>query len=81
MIVRQSKISKEQAVEELNRLTDIVNGYKLEGKSKVTFYFSDNDIKMLNEIYIRRMQSNKKPTKSGIIVEALKMLYRKETNS
>lgn len=53
---------------------------KREKKIKVTYYLSDEDNNVLTDIYISRLQNKNKTDKSALIAEAIKLLYKKETN-
>ncbi|PCI93004.1 hypothetical protein COB11_06100 [Candidatus Aerophobetes bacterium] len=47
-------------------------------KNKLTLYLTEEEEKLFNEIYIKRLQENRKTDRSTLFAEAVKLLYRHE---
>ncbi|MCH9631548.1 MAG: hypothetical protein S4CHLAM37_15710 [Chlamydiia bacterium] len=47
-------------------------------KNKLTLYLTEEEEKLFNEIYIKRLQENRKTDRSTIFAEAVKLLYKHE---
>lgn len=47
-------------------------------KIKSTFYLSEEDNQLLTDIFIKRLQEKNKTDKSALMVEALRLLYKRE---
>ncbi len=47
-------------------------------KIKATYYLTEQENQALLDIYIKRLQSNRKADKSALIGEAIQLLYKKE---
>lgn len=47
-------------------------------KTKATLYMSEQDEKLLLEVFIKRLQSRKKTDRSALICEGIRLLYEKE---
>lgn len=47
-------------------------------KKRTTVYFPESEHRMLNEIYARRLLSNRRTDKSALICEAILLLYEKD---
>lgn len=50
-------------------------------KAKTTVYMSEDDEKLLNEVFIKRLRERKKTDKSTLFCEAVRLLYEKEIGS
>ncbi len=52
-------------------------------KTKTSVYISENDEKLLNEVFIKRLRNRTKTDRSTLLCEGIRLLYEKEfeTNS
>lgn len=47
-------------------------------KNKLTLYLTEEEESLFNDIYIKRLQENKKTDRSTLFAEAVKLLYKEE---
>jgi hypothetical protein len=47
-------------------------------KAKTTIYMSEEDERMLNEIFIKRLRKKKKTDRSALLCEGIRLLYQIE---
>lgn len=47
-------------------------------KNKLTLYLTEEEEKLFNEIYIKRLQDNRKTDRSTLFAEAVALLYEHE---
>lgn len=47
-------------------------------KAKTTIYMSEEDERMLNEIFIKRLRGKNKTDRSALLCEGIRLLYKKE---
>lgn len=52
--------------------------YENSKKIKATFYLSEEDNQLLTDMFIKRLQEKNKTDKSALMVEALRLLYKRE---
>lgn len=52
--------------------------YENTKKIKATFYLSEEDNQLLTDMFIKRLQEKNKTDKSALMVEALRLLYKRE---
>lgn len=50
-------------------------------KTKLTLYLTEEEEKLFNLIYIKRLQENKKTDRSTLFAEAVKLLYKQEVSN
>lgn len=50
-------------------------------KTKTTLYMSENDEKLLDEVFIKRLRDRNKTDRSSLLCEGIRLLYEKEINS
>lgn len=47
-------------------------------KSKTTIYMSEEDEKLLDEVFIKRIRDRNKTDRSSLLCEGIRLLYEKE---
>jgi hypothetical protein len=47
-------------------------------KAKTTIYMSEEDERLLNEIFIKRLREKNKTDRSALLCEGIRLLYEKE---
>lgn len=47
-------------------------------KTKTTVYIPENDEKLLDEIFIKRIRERNKTDRSSLLCEGIRLLYKKE---
>lgn len=47
-------------------------------KAKTTIYMAEEDERMLNEIFIKRLREKNKTDRSALLCEGIRLLYEKE---
>jgi hypothetical protein len=50
-------------------------------KTKTTIYMSENDEKLLDEVFIKRLRNRNKTDRSTLLCEGIRLLYEKEIGS
>lgn len=50
-------------------------------KAKTTIYMSENDEKLLDEVFIKRLRDRNKTDRSTLLCEGIRLLYEKEVGS
>lgn len=50
-------------------------------KAKTTIYMSENDEKLLDEVFIKRLRDRNKTDRSALLCEGIRLLYEKEMES
>ena len=50
-------------------------------KTKTTIYISENDEKLLDEVFIKRLRDRNKTDRSTLLCEGIRLLYKKELGS
>ena len=57
---------------------EISSGRRNIKKNKLTLYLTEEEERLFNEIYIKRLKENKKTDRSALFAEAVGLLYSKE---
>lgn len=47
-------------------------------KTKASVYIPENDEKLLNEVFIKRLRNRTKTDRSSLLCEGIRLLYEKE---
>lgn len=47
-------------------------------KIKTTIYISEEDVVLLNEVFIKRLRNRTKTNRSSLLCEGIQLLYTKE---
>jgi len=50
-------------------------------KAKTTVYMSEDDEKLLDEVFIKRLRNRQKTDRSTLLCEGIRLLYEKELGS
>lgn len=50
-------------------------------KAKTTLYMSQDDEKLLDEVFIKRLRDRNKTDRSALLCEGIRLLYEKEMES
>lgn len=50
-------------------------------KAKTTIYMAEEDERMLNKIFIKRLREKNKTDRSALLCEGIRLLYEKEITS
>jgi hypothetical protein len=50
-------------------------------KSKTTIYMSEEDEKLLDEVFIKRIRDRNKTDRSTLLCEGIRLLYEKEIDN
>ena len=50
-------------------------------KTKTTIYLPEDVVILLDEVFISRMRKRKRPNRSNLICDAIRLLYEKEVGS
>jgi hypothetical protein len=62
-------------------MSDITQKKEVLKKAKTTLYMSEEDEKLLDEVFIKRLKERNKTDRSTLLCEGIRLLYEKEIGS